>query len=400
MLWVGATVGLCILGDSLLYSILPLEAQNLGIPLPLVGILLSANRLVRLISNTWASAVFERMGPRGPFLGAVVLGVFSTALYGIAWGFFVFLLARILWGIAWSGLRQGGYQAVWTGASSVKGRLTGLLWGLVRLGSAVSVLAGGILYDRYGYDVTIGVVIAVTLLAIPVALPLRWPPPAQLAGVADDKSRLSQPVAKRRLWQSWATVLDTPDRRWLAVAGFMAYLLSGIVVSTTSLFLAQKVGDGSMMALGLGVATVTGLLHGTRWITDLALGPLIGLVSDRMGQPTTAALLVLAQVAALTGAILLDVPAAIGCLLAVLVCDGGLHIVLSAAASGAATGTPRPYLFVGAFTTMTDAGSAMGPLVAYIVATVVALPAIYWAASIAAAGAIWRYWWLARRSAV
>ena len=53
---VGSCVGLAIMGDSLMYSILPLAAPGLGIPLPLVGVLLSANRLVRLLSNAWASA--------------------------------------------------------------------------------------------------------------------------------------------------------------------------------------------------------------------------------------------------------------------------------------------------------------------------------------------------------
>jgi hypothetical protein len=46
-------IALCILGDSLMYSILPLEAANLGIGLSLVGVLLSANRFIRLLSNGW-----------------------------------------------------------------------------------------------------------------------------------------------------------------------------------------------------------------------------------------------------------------------------------------------------------------------------------------------------------
>ena len=110
---VGAVIGLSILGDSLMYSLLPLEAAALGISLPLVGILLSANRLVRLLSNSWASALFAKLGPRKPFWAATVLGLIATTLYGVGWGFTVFLAARLLWGIAWSALRQGGYEAVW-----------------------------------------------------------------------------------------------------------------------------------------------------------------------------------------------------------------------------------------------------------------------------------------------
>ena len=38
---VGLTIGLSILGDSFLYGNLPIEAENLGIALPLVGVLLA-----------------------------------------------------------------------------------------------------------------------------------------------------------------------------------------------------------------------------------------------------------------------------------------------------------------------------------------------------------------------
>jgi predicted MFS family arabinose efflux permease len=171
----GSTIGLCIVGDSLLYSILPLAAPELGISLAQVGVLLSVNRLVRLVTNSWAAAFFERWGPYHSFLIACVIGLISTALYGLSYGFALFLLARLLWGTAWSGLRQGGYQAVWTGDAASKGRLTGLLWGLVRLGSALGVLAGGLLYDTYGFGPTIAVMVGVTLLSVGVASTIRWP---------------------------------------------------------------------------------------------------------------------------------------------------------------------------------------------------------------------------------
>src|SRR5688500_15548056 len=87
---VGGCVGLSIMGDSLMYTILPLAAPGLGIPLPLVGVLLSVNRLVRLLSNVASSRVFERFGPRWPFVGSVALGAVATLLYGLASGFVLF----------------------------------------------------------------------------------------------------------------------------------------------------------------------------------------------------------------------------------------------------------------------------------------------------------------------
>lgn len=390
-----------------MYGILPLEAPNLGIALPLVGILLSANRLIRLGSNTLASTFFERWGPRRPFLASVLLGLVSTVLYGVAQGFAIFLFARILWGIAWSGLRQGGYQAVWSGNPAVKGRLMGLLWGLIRLGSAFAVFIGGLLFDQYGYGIAVGVMVGVSMLAIPVAWGISWP----LSGddstnrLASRQSTLQPSTPTNRLdrvraaWRVWASVLDVPMRRWLTGAGFLGYLLHSVVVSTTSLFLASRLSnDRFFLGWTVGVATLTGFLLAVRWVVDLTLAPALGYLSDRLGQAQTAALLVCGQFAGLIGAVILPPMAAISALLLVYLCDGGLNVTLSAAASGAAIATVRPHLFVGVFTTATDAGSAMGPLLAYSIAGAVGFGTMYLGFGLLFALTIWRYWWLTQRT--
>jgi hypothetical protein len=136
-------------------------------------------------------------------------------------------------------------------------------------------------------------------------------------------------------------------------------------------------GPSTLWNLGIGVATITGLLHGLRWMTDLALGPAMGALSDRLGQGPTAAVISLVMLAGLTGAVYAAAPVAVVCLLVVLLCDGGLNVVMSAAASGAAQDSPRPHLFVGIFTTMSDAGSALGPLLAYSAVGIFGLGALY-----------------------
>ncbi|MFQ5576959.1 MAG: MFS transporter [Anaerolineae bacterium] len=277
VLVVAVAVGLSIMGDSLMYGLLPIEAENLGIALPLVGVLLSANRLVRLASNTWAGVVFDRFGPHRPFVAATVLGLAAAVIYGVGWGFAVFLLARAGWGVAWSALRQGGYQAIWGGDEAKKGRLMGVLWGVVRLGSAISVLAGGFLRDRFGYRVAAQSVAAMTALAIPVALFMRWP---------------DVPLAREEAAESslagWRMAARTPPRRWLLVAAFVDGMVEGILVSTAALFLTERVGAETPPALlGVGVGTVAGLLLAVRFSSSLVFGPAIGALSDRLGQPQT-----------------------------------------------------------------------------------------------------------------
>lgn len=379
VLVVSTVIALCILGDSLMYSILPLEAANLGISLPVVGVLLSVNRLVRLISNSWSGAAFERWGARGPFIAATLVGLLSTLLYGAGWGVVVFLGARLLWGIAWSGLRQGGYEAVWHGGSTIKGRLTGILWGIVRLGSALSVLGGGFLYDRFGYTTTIFSIAGVTALALPLALAVRWPASAFRPHPATPVTGQPAVVARRRGWQDWWRTLQSPRARWLVIAATLQFYLSGVVISTTSLFLADRLQQSEHSLLfGLGIGSIAGILQGVRWLSDITVGPTIGRLSDRVGQTAMALGLGALGCSALLGLSTLTATAFIlPCLFVYFLCDSGMNVTLSAAASGAALEQERPHIFIGLYTTATDLGSALGPLLAFSLGRALGLPLTY-----------------------
>lgn len=387
---VGSVVALCILGDSLMYSILPLAAGELGLALPLVGVLLSANRFIRLLSNSWAGALFERWGPRRPFTGATLLSLATTSLYMVGGIFGLFLVARAGWGIAWSALRQGGYTAVWTGSGRVKGRLTGLLWGLVRFGSAMSVLVGGVIFDRYGYHAAVGAIAAATALAIPVAFTLPW---ARMTPHRDGPQRSSAPTSLRDGWRDAAT---HPLRRSLTLAGMTGHLVNGIVLSTTSLFLAGRLADGAQFGL-LGVGALSGLMLGTRWMSDMVLGPAFGYLSDRIGQANTAFMLVIVYGLGIVGVVALPTGAAVVALLLVFICDGGIYIALNAAVSGAALQAPSPHQFVAVFTTAADGGSALGPLLAFSLAQAIGLSTMYVVGGAIFVAAITLYWQTARR---
>ncbi len=398
---VGVVIGLCILGDSLMYSLLPLEASALGISLPLVGVLLSANRLVRLFSNTWASEVFARLGPRSPFWAATILGLVSTALYGVGWGFAVFLVARLLWGVAWSALRQGGYEAVWAGASSMRGRLTGLQWGLVRLGSASSVLVGGWLYDQYGYEAAVAAVTLATIPAIAVAGLLQWPPSAgrpkltvsaQRAVAESDSASGAKSSSWARVIAGWKMGLGEARLRWLVGAGFLGHLLNGVVLSTTSLYLASRMEAGGQLAqLGIGIGMLAGIMLGTRWLSDMLLGPVFGYVADRFGKANTAAVTSAVLFVGLLGVAWLPLVPAVVSLLLVFICDGGIYVMLAAAASDSATRTDQPHAFVGVYTTGGDAGSALGPLLAFPLSGTIGLAPLYVAVGFLLVVAVFRY---------
>lgn len=400
MLASGLVIALCIVGDSYLYSILPLEAANLGIALPLVGVLLSANRLVRLISNTWASGLFQRWGPKRPFAAATVLALLTTAIYALGRGFAIFLPARLGWGVAWSALRQGGYQAVWTGGPTARGRLMGLLWGIIRLGSAVSVVAGGYLRDRFDYQMGVLAIMAATALAIPLALSLRWPPEAhrkpRTFGVAETSS------AARNRKRGWLTGLRELWRTRLGrrafIAGFIYAVVEGVLISTASLFLASRLGTGELLiGLGARVGTVAGLLLAVRWTSDIVFGPAIGALTDRLGHPPAAGLLAATLLAGVIGVTQLSGVGLVLGLMVAFISSAGLTVTLGAIANGLALAAEHPHHVVGAYTTAGDAGSALGPPLAYSAGMLVGISGLYVAGACALLAATLWYWRGSRR---
>lgn len=348
----GLVIAFGIMGDSLMYSLLPLEAENLGIPLSLVGVLLSANRLVRLISNSWASLAFERWGPKIPFLVATLLGIVSTILYGGSYGFWVFLFARTIWGVAWSGFRQGGYQAVWGASEAAKGRLMGILWGIVRLGSGFSVLVGGYIYDQFGYAKAVSLVALITVISLPISVYFPWPktPP--------QPERRKKP----RRFHSLQAAFSTSSRRWLLAAGFMDTLFEGILGSTASLFLQRQISEDFNI---LGIGALAGLLLALRYVSGIVFGPFFGFLSDKIGQARILPLLTAAMLVSMMAALNLSGLWGLLCLALVFFCGSGTFTTLNAAASGLAQRTEHPHQFVGVFNTAIDAGAAVGPLLAF-----------------------------------
>jgi MFS family permease len=171
-------------------------------------------------------------------------------------------------------------------------------------------------------------------------------------------------------------------RRLILAAGLADSLFEGVIVSTASLFIAGVLGgNGAVLDIGLGLGALGGMLLAVRWTSDLIFGPAFGALSDRLGprlpQARTAALLACALLAAASGTAATRGIWAALCLALVFVIGAGLNIVLGTLANGLAVRAERPHLFVGVYTTATDAGLALGPLVAYASGGVSRLPLLY-----------------------
>ncbi len=383
---VATVVGFAIMGDSLLYGILPLAAEDLLFSPQQVGLLLSANRLVRLVSNTWLSTLFARLGPRRPFVMAAGLGVLTTLIYAAGWGFGLFLLARLGWGIAWSGLRQGGYQAVWRGGHHQTGRLMGLLWGIIRTGSALSVLLGGYLFDHYGYRTTVLVVTGLTLMALPLAWRVRWP-----------QTEAATPIGRPhvRFWEGWRALLHDSLQGQTVLIGALKLFFDAILVATAALFLADHIGVDQGFSL-LGVGQMAGALLATRWLADLVVGPLVGVLSDWVGQLPLATLLMTLLLGCLTAALWFGGWVSLLAFVGVLLLSPGINVTLDAVANRVALRTAAPQQFIGVYATLADGGSALGPLLALPLVAWVGFAPLYLPVGGLLLLAIVHFWWRLR----
>lgn len=125
---IAAITALCILGDSMLYVVLPTHWQEAGLTsLWEVGALLSINRFIRVPLNPIVSRLYKKLSHRTGIILAILLSAMATASYGIS-GFWFLLLMRAIWGIAWTFLRLGAYFL------SLIFQLTktvGIIWGFI-----------------------------------------------------------------------------------------------------------------------------------------------------------------------------------------------------------------------------------------------------------------------------
>lgn len=377
----GAVVGLSIVGDSLLYGVLPLDAAALGLSLPLVGVLLSANRVTRLVVNTPVGLAYERWGAARPFTAAALLGLLTVLIYALAPGFLLFLLARVVWGVAWSGLRLGGFHAVWAGPEALRGRLMGLQSAAISVGAALALLVGGYLRDAWGYRSAFLVMAGVAALAIPLSLLVRWP------------QHLRQPQERQRLpLRDWLLTLGR-RQHWPVLLATLAHIgAMTILAATAALFLTTRITPGQIQALGIGFGAAAGMILAVRWLSDLVMGPALGEISDRVGQPRLAVTLALLAWLGLAAAVFAQGFLSLLFLALVFLAGAGVTVALSAAATSIAAHSPRPQLFLGAYATAFDAGLAIGPILGLTLTPAPLLPALYLLAATLSLAAIALFW--------
>lgn len=246
------TLALGLPGDTVLYLLLPLYAAEFGVTLPEAGILLAANRLVRIFGYGWVADFYARRGPRAACLLAAGGAAVSTLGYATLSGIWPLLLARLLWGVSFAAMNianQALPTAVLAGASRRMGRSRTI----IAAGPMAGLMGGAVVANLYGPRVVF-LILAIAALSGPI-FALRLPSTPE--PIRRSRPRFSGPDA----FSIWAFS--------------MGFTLDGLFVFGLSLLAASSSGQGAIIAAGGAMAL--------RYASEIALSSTGGALANRYG---------------------------------------------------------------------------------------------------------------------
>jgi len=380
----GLAVCLSLFGDLALYASLVTQLDAVGLSLGALGLMLSIHRLIRIPGNPLAGALFDRWGRQRLFILGMLLATLSTAGYGLARGFWPFLISRLAWGIAWALINVGGMAMVLDVSTPTnRGRLVGVYNTWVLLGLALGPLVGGFLVDLLDFRLAMLACAGITALGLVIAM-VALPETAPTTNRNAQNQVQQRLKLRRRLAVVWQQATKTLNANRGMVSASLLYMITqfagdGVALSTVSLLLQKRFGESVALGnLALGVASAGGILLALRSLLAGVVGPLAGHLSDRrtgrwpviLGSLAVGMLgFGLLSLATSLWAIILGV--ALGAI------SAGAALAALAAYIGDATPPGKQGVIMGAYAAAGDIGSTAGPVLAFALVSVVDVRWVY-----------------------
>ena len=210
---------------------------------------------------------------------------------------------------------------------------------------AAAVFLGGISHEHFGFRITF---IALSILSLS-AVPL---------GAVSQKDL-------KHLRESSLISFSGKGDYWIGFLGFAyAFVGLGMIISTVGFILKEQAGESVQVSgFSVGVVTATGIILGLRWLLMGIGSPFLGNAADRIGRELfiffgfLIGALDLLIIGVYTKPLLL-----ILFVLLFFACESILYTLLTAQASQRGTRSVASYV------TGVDFGSALGPIIGWIIA--------------------------------
>ncbi|MFJ4346561.1 MFS transporter [Pseudomonas sp. NPDC089401] len=246
-------LGLCLPSDVLLYLLLPMYASDFGVTLAQAGVLLAANRLVRIIGYGWVVRFYARHGDRAACSLAACAAAVCALGNATLSGFAALLVLRLVWGLCFATFNLST-QTLATAMPEGAARRAGRSRATLSIGPMLALPLGALMAQAWGPR-------SVFLVLCVSALCGLWRARALPARGHAIPSRGGR---RLRLPDSIAT--------WSFIEGVA---LDGLFIFGLSLYAQQHLGSAGVLAAGV--------LMAVRYLSEMLFSPFGGRLAERFG---------------------------------------------------------------------------------------------------------------------
>jgi len=250
------------------FPILPIVGERAGLPLWYIGVILAANRAVRVLLNPFVGRLADRIGSRRTLLGGLIIQIAVMGLYllGVVIGHpgVFFMLGRLLHGVGSSAVFVSGQALALRGAGSGHGRAAGTVRAALVIGIPAGLTLGGLMAEAWSdaaaFEAAIGAMAAAALVAAWLVPDLRV------------ESRAPAKLAES---------LRALANRRLAAVGTLNFVASfganGLVLTTLALLVHER----GLALFSMGEQGTSGALMGLMTVASALAMPWMGHLGDR-----------------------------------------------------------------------------------------------------------------------
>ena len=263
-------LALALPADTVLYLLLPMFAPQFGVSLAEAGVLLAANRLVRIAGYGVVTRFYARHGDRLTCTAAAATAALCALGYATLSGLWALLPMRLLWGLSFAALSLST-QALATADPMGAARRSGRSRAFTAVGPVIALPLAALLASGCGPRAVFWVLAAAALPGLVIARGL----PAQ-----------PHPATAARRGLKLPNSLDL----WSFLEGFT---LDGLFIIGLSYLGNDRLPGGAVMMAG----TVLAL----RYLGEIVLSPAGGRLAEQFGAERLLVILSLATSVALIG---------------------------------------------------------------------------------------------------
>jgi MFS family permease len=247
------TLALCAPADTLLYLLLPMHPSVFGVTLAQAGVLLAANRLVRIGGYRHVVRYYAKFGDRPVCVLASSAAALCAFGYATFSGFWWLLVLRLVWGLSFAGLNLST-QVLATSEPSGAARRAGRSRAVFALGPMIALPIGASLSMRFGPRAIFFLLCITSLIGALLA-----------RNLPSDAHEMTLDSGRRIRW---------PDSvaAWSFIEGV---ILDGLFIVGLSLETQKHIGNGAVL--------VAGSLLALRYASEVLLSPFGGRAAHRWG---------------------------------------------------------------------------------------------------------------------